>query len=155
MPFEDLLRQRRIHRHRAAPDEIASLLALADRDIRMARRTLAEDWDWAFSIAYNAVLQSARAYMYSLGFRPATEQGHKNTFAFGREALGDDFASLIGYFDRMRVKRNQAIYDVAGLITEAEARAIFEKATDFVNLVRARVAQPRPQSTHATAKKVR
>lgn len=109
MPFEELLRQRRIHRHRAAPDEIARLLEPADRDIRMARRTLAEDWDWAFSIAYNAVLQSARAYMYSLGFRPATEQGHKTTFAFVHEALGDEFSSLVGYFDRIRVKRNQAI----------------------------------------------
>ncbi len=63
MSFEELLRQRRIHPHRATPEEIARLLALADRDIKMARRTMAEDWDWAFSIAYNAVLQAARALM--------------------------------------------------------------------------------------------
>ena len=138
MPVEELLRQRRIHPHRATPDEIARLLALADRDIKMARRTMAEDWDWAFSIAYSAVLQAARAFMYSRGFRPATDQGHKNTFAFMREALGDEFASLVGYFDRMRTKRNQAIYDVAGLITEAEAKAIFEKAVEFVDLIKAR-----------------
>ena len=138
MPVEELLRQRRLHPHRATPDDIARLLALADRDIKMARRTMAEDWDWAFSIAYNAVLQAARAFMYSRGFRPATDQGHKNTFAFMREALGDEFASLVGYFDRMRTKRNQAIYDVAGLITEAEAKAIFEKAVEFVDLIKAR-----------------
>ena len=138
MAFEELLRQRKIHAHRATPAEIAKLMALADRDIRMARRTMAEDWDWAFSIAYNAVLQSARAFMYSQGYRPATEQGHKNTFAFVREALGDEFASLVGYFDRMRTKRNQAIYDVAGLITEAEAKAIFERAVEFVELIKAR-----------------
>lgn len=141
MPFEELLRQRRIHAHRATPDEVARLLALGDRDIRMARRTMAEDWDWAFSIAYNAVLQAARAFMYSQGFRPATDQGHKNTFAFMREALGDEFASLVGYFDRMRTKRNQAIYDVAGLITESEAQAIFDKAVEFVELIKARVGR--------------
>ena len=139
MAFDELLRQRRIHPHRATPEEVARLLALADRDIRMARRVMPEDWDWAFSIAYNAVHQAARAFMYSQGYLPASEKGHKNTFAFAREALGGDFASLIGYFDRMRVKRNQAIYDVAGLITEAEARAIFEKAVEFVELVRSRV----------------
>ena len=138
MPVEELLRQRRIHPHRATPDEIARLLALADRDIRMAQRTMAEDWDWAFSIAYNAVLQAARAFMYSQGFRPATDQGHRNTLAFMREALGDEFASLVGYFDRMRTKRNQAIYDVAGLITEAEAKAIFQKAVEFVDLIKAK-----------------
>jgi uncharacterized protein (UPF0332 family) len=140
MAFEALLRQRKIHPHRATPEEIARLLALADRDIRMARRTMAEDWDWAFSIAYNAVLQGARAFMYSSGYRPAPEQGHKNTLAFMREALGAEFASLAGYFDRMRIKRNQAIYDVAGLITEAEARAILKKAIDFVKLIKARTA---------------
>jgi uncharacterized protein (UPF0332 family) len=139
MALDELLRQRRIYPHQPTPDEIVRLLALADRDLSMARRVMPEDWDWAFSIAYNAVLQAARALMYSQGFRPATDQGHKNTFAFVREALGPEFDSLIGYFDRMRTKRNQAIYDVAGLITEQEARAIFEKAVEFVDLVKARV----------------
>lgn len=141
MPFDELLRRRRIHRHRATSAEIERLLALADRDIQTARRTMAEDWDWGFSIAYNAVLQAARAYMYSQGFRPASEQGHKNTFAFLREALGEEHASLVGYFDRMRTKRNQAIYDVAGLITEAEARALFERAIGFVELIKVRIHQ--------------
>ena len=144
MAFEELLRQRRIYPHRATPEEIARLLALADRDIRMARRVMAEDWDWAFSIAYNAVLQAARAFMYSRGFRPATDQGHKNTFAFAREALGNDFASLVGYFDRMRTKRNQAIYDVAGIITESEAKAIFDRAVEFVELIKARASSVSP-----------
>lgn len=105
---------------------------------------MTEDWDWAFSIAYNAVLQAARAFMYSQGFRSATDQGHKNTFAFVREALGDEFASLIGYFDRMRTKRNQAIYDVAGLITEAEAKAIFDRAVEFVELINTRIGGVSP-----------
>ena len=56
-----------------------------------------------------------------------------------RAALGNDFASLIGYFDRMRTKRNQAIYDVAGLITEKEARAILENATKFVETVKTKL----------------
>jgi uncharacterized protein (UPF0332 family) len=139
MNIEELLKKRRIHRHRASPGEIDRLLELADRDIRMARLIMAEDWDWAFSIAYNAVLQSARAYMYSQGYRPAAEQGHKNTFAFMREALGDDLSTTIGYFDRMRKKRNQAIYDVAGLITEKEAKAILKNAIAFVDAIKERV----------------
>ena len=139
MQIEDLLKNRKIYRHRASPEEIKRLLELADRDVRMARRTIAEDWDWAFSIAYNAVLQSARAFMYSQGFRPAAEQGHKNTFAFLHAALGEDLASTIGYFDRMRKKRNQAIYDVAGLITEKEAKAILKHAIAFVDAIKERL----------------
>jgi len=33
----------------------------------------------------------------------------------------------------MRKKRNQVIYDAAGLISEQEARAIFAKAVSFVD----------------------
>ena len=44
---------------------------------------------------------------------------------------------MIGYFDRMRTKRNQAIYDVAGLITEEEARSILKNAVAFVGTVKA------------------
>lgn len=139
MPFEDLLQNRRIHRHRASKDEIERLVQLADRDLRMARHTMPEDWDWGFSIAYNAVLQASRAYMYSRGFRPTTSQGHKNTFAFMRAALGDEFSTVIGYFDRMRVKRNQAMYDVAGVITETEAKAILAHATRFVEAIKSQL----------------
>lgn len=39
----------------------------------------------------------------------------------------------------MRKKRNQAIYDVAGLITEKEARSILENAALFVETVTTRI----------------
>jgi uncharacterized protein (UPF0332 family) len=100
---------------------------------------MAEDWDWAFAIAYDAVFQASRAYMFAQGYRPASAESHKNTFAFMRLAMGKGYGRLVGYFDRMRVKRHRAIYDVAGLITETEARNLFAKAEDFVKLVRERL----------------
>ena len=39
----------------------------------------------------------------------------------------------------MRKKRNHAIYDVAGLITENEARSILERAASFVDIVKCRI----------------
>jgi uncharacterized protein (UPF0332 family) len=136
MPFEKLLAERRVHPHRAAPEEIEHLLLLAERDIRNARVMMGQDWDWGFAMAYNAVLQASRAYIYSRGFRPASQEAHKNTFAFMREALADEHGDLLGYFDRMRTKRNRAIYDTAGLITEQEARNLLRQAVDFVKLIR-------------------
>jgi uncharacterized protein (UPF0332 family) len=56
-----------------------------------------------------------------------------------RAALGDEFSTVIGYFDRMRVKRNQAMCDVAGLITENEAKAILAHATQFVEAIRSQL----------------
>ena len=50
-------------------------------------------------------------------------------------ALGEEFAGMIGYFDKMRNKRNQAMYDVAGMIMETEAHALYEQAVSFVEMV--------------------
>ncbi|MCD4748874.1 MAG: hypothetical protein K8R59_05810 [Thermoanaerobaculales bacterium] len=52
MQIEGLLRKRKIYPHRATQGEINRVLQLADRDLRMARHIMAEDWDWAFSIAF-------------------------------------------------------------------------------------------------------
>jgi uncharacterized protein (UPF0332 family) len=43
---------------------------------------------------------------------------------------------LVTYFDRMRNKRNQAVYGMAGRIQETEARNLLTKATEFVRLVK-------------------
>ena len=62
-----------------------------------------------------------------------------------RVAMGKEYENLIAYFDRMRNKRNQAIYDMAGRITATEARNLFTQATDFVRLVQERLAD-RPEN---------
>lgn len=140
MKFDDLLKSGRIHRAKVSPSEIRQVMERAGRDLKTARKIMAEDWDWGFAVAYNAILQASRAYMFSLGYRAASAEGHKNTFAFMRVAMGKEYEELIGYFDRMRNKRNQALYNVAGLITETEARNLLTKAVDFVRLVGEKLA---------------
>jgi uncharacterized protein (UPF0332 family) len=83
-----------------------------------------EELDWGFTVAYTAVLQADRAFMFAKGYRPATAEGHKNTFTFLAVALGLAHADLVTYFDRMRNKRNKAVYGMAGRIAETEARNI-------------------------------
>lgn len=137
--YEKLLRTGRIRKQRVSRAEIDRALERAERDLRTALKIMAEDWDWGFAVAYNAVLQASRAFMFSEGYRSASAGGHKNTFAFMAEAMGPDYEELITYFDRMRSKRNQAIYDVAGLITETEARNLLDRAAAFVHLIRSRL----------------
>ena len=94
------------------------------------------DNDWAFSISYNAVLQASRAVMFSQGYRPASYESHKNTFAFMLATVEETHKRLISFFDRMRVKRHQAVYEAAGTVTETEARTLFAKAKEYVAWVR-------------------
>jgi len=140
MKYDELLKSGRIRRERISPAEVRQAMARAQRDLKTARKIMAEDWDWGFAVAYNAVLQASRAYMFARGYRPSAAEGHKNTFAFMRIAMGKPYDEMMTYFDRMRSKRNQAIYDVAGLITETEARNLFEKATEYVELIRSSLA---------------
>lgn len=139
MSYEELLNARRIRRETISADEVEAAMQRAQRDLKTARHIMPEDWDWGFAIAYDAVLQASRAYMFSRGFRPASAEGHKNVFAFMHEALGGEYDDVVAYFDRMRVKRNRAIYDVAGLITAKEAEGLFARACDFVALIRDRL----------------
>ncbi len=141
MIYDELLRSGRIREEKVSRLSVRQALERAERDLQVAARLIAEDLDWAFAISYNAVLQASRAYMFAQGYRPASAEGHKNTFAFMRIALGKEHEELITYFDRMRVKRNQATYDVAGLITETEAQNLLEKARDFVAWIHNKLAQ--------------
>ncbi len=136
MEYNELLNSRRIRKEKVSPAEIEHALDRAERDLQTARMLIEQDRDWSFAVAYDAVLQASRAYMFARGFRPASSESHKNTFAFMRLAMGKDYEELIAYFDRMRNKRNQAIYEIAGLITETEARNILEKAEGFVAMIR-------------------
>jgi uncharacterized protein (UPF0332 family) len=136
MKYDELLNSRRIRKQRVSRAEIEQALDRAERDLKTAQTLMAQDWDWSFAVAYDATLQASRAYMFAQGYRPSSNESHKNTFAFMRLAMGKEHEALIAYFDRMRNKRNQAIYDVAGLITETEARNILKKADGFVEMIR-------------------
>ena len=136
MKYDELLNSRRIHREQVSQVEIERALNRAERDLKTARMIMGQDRDWGFAVAYDAVLQASRAFMFAQGFRPASNESHKNTFAFMRLAMGKDYEELMTYFDRMRNKRNQAIYEIPGLITETEARNILKKADGFVALIR-------------------
>ena len=137
--YEDLLKSGRLRKQKISKGEILRALERADRDLRTARKIMAEDWDWGFAVSYNAVLQAARAFMFFKGFRTVGAEAHRTTFSFLLEAMGKDFEDMVLFFDLARNKRNQVIYDVAGLITESEARNLFSKATEFVKLIRTRI----------------
>ena len=136
MKYDELLRSGRIHKEKISESEIRQALKRAERDLKTAHKIMASDYDWAFAVAYNAVLQASRAFMFAQGYRPSSAEAHKNAFAFMRIALAKQHEELISYFDRMRVKRNQAIYETSGLITETEAGGLLEKARGFVKMIR-------------------
>ena len=136
MAIDDLLASRQIHKVAVSKADVLAALERAKRDLNTAEKMLDIDNDWVFSISYNAVLQASRAIMFAQGYRPASHESHKNTFAFMLATADEAQKPLISFFDRMRVKRHRATYEAAGMVTETEARTLFAKAKDYVAWVR-------------------
>lgn len=142
MDYEKLLSRGLIKPFKASSSQITNRIELAKRDIKAARATMAHDRDWAFSIAYNSILQATRALMFDKGFRPAAGEGqHKGAVQFAEIVLGDKFQDEIHIFDKMRSKRHRVIYDVSGLVSQAEARQAFDFAVRYVEIVEKMLAK--------------
>ena len=62
MSIEELVKNGSIHPFQATQEEINRAIGVARRDLAIAEGILGESLDWAYSIAYNAVLQACRAY---------------------------------------------------------------------------------------------
>jgi uncharacterized protein (UPF0332 family) len=112
------------------------LLQVAARDLTAAKRNLPDDHDWAYTIAYNAVLQAARALVLAHGFRPRGGEQHATVVQFVEEALGKKYASQVALFDQMRRKRHRVIYEMAGLVSKQEAEQGIRFAKKFVEEIR-------------------
>ncbi len=95
-------------------------MELAHRDLNQAKRILPKSLDWAYSIAYNAVLQASRFYIFHQGYRLASVESHKAPLACMQISVDSQLENTIDYFDRVRNKRHRVIYDEVGLVSDKE-----------------------------------
>lgn len=96
-----------------------------------------EDYDWAFSVSYNAMLQASEALMSFNKVRSKGPSHHISILKFLREnykdKLGEDFLFV---FDKYRKKRHLAIYGVGETISEKECENCIKICEDFVEKVK-------------------
>jgi len=128
--LDDLERQGYIKRLPVDTRKVLASLQLAQRDITVAKGMLGENHDWAFSIAYNAILQAVRALMFSHGYRPSGDYQHIAVVRFAELFLPTE--DIIA-FDRMRRKRHTTLYDTAGTVSEQEAQNAVGRAERLVH----------------------
>jgi len=142
MRLNDWLEEGALTRHRATREEIAGLLALADRDLQQCR---AEGLgpDWRLAIAYNAALQCATAALAAAGYRAAREAHHYRVIQSLEYTPGWD-TDAVSALDTFRKKRHAAGYERAGAISEQEAREMLRIAQKLRQDVEARLAEHHP-----------
>lgn len=86
------------------------------------------------NIAYNAALQAASAALAASGYRATRDQHHFRIIQSLGETVGAD-PKDIAVFDAFRKKRNSAGYERAGLVSDADAKAMRELAVRVQGVV--------------------
>jgi len=129
---EDLQRERLVRPLAYDPRRVAEALGLARRDVATARAMLAVNSDWAYNIAYNAMLQAVRALMFSRGVRPTGCHQHVAVVRYAELHLDRQWSVQL---DRMRRKRHVSVYDTAGTIPETEAANAVARAEEFFAVI--------------------
>jgi uncharacterized protein (UPF0332 family) len=120
--------------------QVERALKLAERDLKSAESLLESgDSDWAFAIAYNAMLQAGRALMFSGGMRPKGEFKHVSVVEYVKQISPSFAQRLLDSFDRSRKRRHRVVYDDVDTVSEEEAGRAISVAVEFVEEVKGRI----------------
>ncbi len=138
MSLDELLRDRIVQRIKPNKKLAKRNLKLALRDLSAAQHLLDEEnYDWALSIAYNAMLQAGRSLMFLKGFRPSAQFGHMAVLRYLRVTFREQLTErIVDIFDQMRRKRHRAVYEAVNVVSRDEAQNALKWAHEFVNKVK-------------------
>jgi hypothetical protein len=126
LSLADWLNEKLITPHKPAPDEIADLLHVCDRDLEKVK-IIELGSDWRLSIAHNAALQAATAALAASGYKARSQGQHYialHSLAFTLKLS----PAVIKCLDKFRQKRNISDYERAGAVTEEEAKEMIALA---------------------------
>ncbi len=142
---ENLYKEGRIKK---CPVDFKAITKLIERsyiDLKTAKRNLNSDEECAYNYAYNAIMRSTLALMFSEGFRPEIKDKHKTIVRFAGSILGDEFKRLINDYDFMRKKRNRLIYEPDIPCSIKEAKDAIKTAEQFVEKISKLIQEKNPQ----------
>ena len=95
--------------------------------------------------AYEAMLKASLGFMFSHGFRARSQPGqHIAIIDFVRARIDKKHAGLIVLFNRLRRKRNLALYDDTGFVSFQDAEQALETARDYLAMISADIALRKP-----------
>jgi len=92
---ETLLKQGSIKKSPIDWKAVNNLLRRAYTDLKTAERNMDEDEECSYNYAYNAMLRSGLALMFSEGFRPEIKDKHLTIIKFASLILGKKFKKVI------------------------------------------------------------
>jgi hypothetical protein len=113
---------------------------------RLTSKILAFDEEASLQQAYEVVmLKASLGFMFSHAFRARSQPGHHIAIIdFVRSHIDKKHAGLTSMFDRLRRKRNLALYDDIGFVSQRDAEQALEAARHYLAVIRADIASRKP-----------
>jgi uncharacterized protein (UPF0332 family) len=124
---------------------INNLIKRSYTDLKTAKRNIDDDEECAYNYAYNAMLRSGLALMFSEGFRPEIKDKHLTIVKFASSILGKKFKKVINDYDFMRRKRHRFVYEPDIPCSIKEAKDALKTAKEFVDIVNKLIKEKNPQ----------
>ena len=143
--FDRLNKEGRLKSQKANIDYLNALLDAARRNFEAALVVRGRVDEAAFKLFYDGLLQISRVVVLLKGYSPDDGEQHKTTFLVAGEVLGAEFEDLIRKIQKLRIKRNNCLYDPKGLIGKSETDAMYDTAKKFWNNVRRYLEKINPQ----------
>jgi len=143
--LKDLESQGLIEKVKVTERQIWLHLTRAEKDLATAEANLDIDEEWAFTIAYHAMLRAGRALMLLEGYRLKGRDQHKTIVVFCAAILGEQYKQLVNRFNRMRVKRHHFIYEPEKPISKTEAIGSIQSARELVEKIKEVLKAESPQ----------
>ncbi|OGI27398.1 MAG: hypothetical protein A2359_01155 [Candidatus Moranbacteria bacterium RIFOXYB1_FULL_43_19] len=144
--FQEFIDKGLIRKEKIDFSQVVRVLAKAQRSAKSAKVLFADgDFEGSYQLAYEAMLLSGRALIFSHGFKPRAAGSHKITIGFVEKVLGKEETILVFKFDKMRKNRHYLIYGAGLSISETEAKNAISSAKEFVSEIEKLVQKKNPQ----------
>lgn len=138
--LEELLNNGMLEKFESASELVEQSIQSAERDLKTAKDVFGtENFDWAYVIAYNAMLQAGRAFMFTSGYRPKGENKHVAVVKFASAEMPMKAVPLVNLFNKMRERRHKVVYEMRDTVSESEAKGAIEKAEEFILIVKSEI----------------
>lgn len=138
MSLEELLDEGFVEKIEGTPGLVSQTLKSALKDLKTAKDVFGTgNFDWAYVIAYNGMLQAGRAFMFGSGYRPKGENKHLSVVKFASAEMPMKAIPLVNLFNKMRERRHKLVYEVRDTVSESEAEGAIKKAEEFISIVHA------------------
>lgn len=123
-----------------------NLIGRASKDLKTAHKIKRDDPEAAYTLLYDSMLHAGMACMAVYGFRADRHGKHKTVILFMAWVLGKKHEGPIDFYDRMRRKRHQFLYEPGtGDCTQKEIASAEKMAKQFLKLVILTIREKHPQ----------